>query len=167
MLCSIPIIESLIGEDLRAKFAADPAWKSWIAHVEYVKLGLSHSLNRSTSIPLMAQLVKKHHQLYQDVPEYKGFMKPKNHMALHFPQTISDFGLLRLVWCMAYERFNQTFKRIAEISNFVDLLMTLAKFWSMASAKEICTGYFTPVTPVLSLCTDTLDVTSPKHVTVC
>lgn len=39
--------------------------------------------------------------------------------------------------CMAFERFNQSFKRMAEICNFRDVAKSMATFWSMSSAVEL------------------------------
>jgi len=111
-------------------------------------LSLSHSFRRSTDLRALAQLVKEHHTLYQSVPEYgaagradsKCFMKPKNHAASHLNHTISDGGPLRQLWCMAFERFNQSFKRMAEICNFRDVSKSMVMFWSMASAIELVSG---------------------------
>lgn len=41
---------------------------------------------------------------------------------------------------MAFERFNQSFKRMAEICNFRDVAKSMGTFWSMASAIELISG---------------------------
>mmetsp|Transcript_41817 Transcript_41817/g.103935 ORF Transcript_41817/g.103935 Transcript_41817/m.103935 type:complete len:497 (+) Transcript_41817:852-2342(+) len=142
---SVAIIEPLLPDQAKL---FDPAWLSWKKHIEYVVLSLSHSFRRSTDLRALAQLVKEHHTLYQSVPEYgaagradsKCFMKPKNHAASHLNHTISDGGPLRQLWCMAFERFNQSFKRMAEICNFRDVSKSMVMFWSMASAIELVSG---------------------------
>jgi hypothetical protein len=47
---------------------------------------------------------------------------------------------LAFVWHSNFERLNQSFKRMAEISNFWNVAMTLAEFWVMSSARELASG---------------------------
>ena len=137
-LHSVSILEPLLARHGAEK--TDLAWLSWLAHVEYVKLALSFSFQRSGNMPALGRAVRKHHRLYEQVPEYKHFMKPKNHAATELAITVSDCGPLRDVWCMAFERFNQSFKRMAEICNFHNVARSLVDFWIMSSAREISSG---------------------------
>lgn len=95
LLCSLGILEPLLPAKAREE---DLAWLSWKRHVEYVVMSLSHSYDRQKDIPRLAQMIKNHHAAYTKVPEYRGLMKPKNHMAVHFPHVLSDAGPLRYIW---------------------------------------------------------------------
>lgn len=139
-LHSVGIIEPLLhraGPDVAKN---DGPWQSWLAHIAYVKLALSPHYSRARDLPEMSRLIQLHHERYQAVPEYDGFMKPKNHEALHCPLSASDGGPLRDLMTLAFERLNQSFKRMAEISNFWNVAMTLAEFWVMSSARELASG---------------------------
>lgn len=106
---SIGIIEPFLPLEAQRN---DPAWLSWKKHVEYLTLALAHSFDRASDLPLLSQLVKEHHELYLNVPEYtkhpldkeRGLMKPKNHMATHFSHVISDAGPLYDIYGIAWLR---------------------------------------------------------------
>lgn len=147
---SVAVLEPLLARHGEHVPRTDPAWQSWLAHVEYVKMSMRYSFRRSQELPAMSAAIKKHHERYQMVPQYKGLMKPKNHATTHLGLTVSDLGPLRAIWCMAFERFNQTFKRIAETSNFFDIVTTMVEFWIISSALQIRNGMLllTPPFPI-------------------
>jgi len=68
------------------------------------------------------------------VPEYKGFYKPKHHDCTHAPHMVFNLGPMRGYWCYSFEGFHQKMKRIAEGSNFRNVTERVVDFWRMRFA---------------------------------
>ena len=68
-----------------------PAWQSWCAHVDYVRLLLADSFTSCSLVALDAG-IQKHHRLYDKVPQDEGRFRPKHHFATHFPLDILNCG---------------------------------------------------------------------------
>jgi hypothetical protein len=67
-------------------------------------------------------------------------MKPKHHMATHVVRDIELNGPPRAWWCMGFEAFNQTIKNMFKRSNYKSATLSVAKFWSISSARALRRG---------------------------
>ena len=77
-------------------------------------------------------------QLYpRQVPELKGFFKPKHHMIQHAPLDTFNLGPMRGFWTYAFEGFHQVMKRAAEGSNFKNVSYRIVDFWRMDFAMRL------------------------------
>lgn len=97
------------------------------------------------SIPYIDQLIRDHHELFLEVPEYAGLWKPKHHFAQHLPTDILRFGPPRHYWCMGFEAYNQLIKNLANLSNFKNVLNSVVRFWIAKSGRSLmraCTAAF-------------------------
>ena len=85
--------------------------------------------------------------------------KPKHHMAAHVVRDIELNGPPRAWWCMAFEAFNQVIKNMFKRANYKSATLSVAKFWSMRSARtlrqgRICAWYQDSACPASELSTD-------------
>ena len=74
------------------------------------------------------------------VPEYKGFLRPKHHATRHLPEALLRFGPLRLFWCLPFEAFLQVLKGMFEMTNYKSAPFTVCSFWSMKTALRMLAG---------------------------
>ncbi|XP_065654849.1 uncharacterized protein LOC136081463 [Hydra vulgaris] len=82
-------------------------------------------------IPVITHLIARHHELLARLNP-KSFT-PKIHFLVHYPRMISQFGPLRLLWCLRFEAKHQYFKQIAHrVKNFRNITKTLAERHQMA-----------------------------------
>ena len=63
------------------------------------------------------------------VPEFKGFFKPKNHYLAHASLDILKLGPIRGFWCWSFEGFHRVMKHIAADSNFKNVSKRLSRIW--------------------------------------
>ena len=75
--------------------------------------------------------------LSRQVPELKGFFKPKHHMIQHAPLDTFNLGPMRGFWTYAFEGFHQVMKRAAEGSNFKNVSYRIVDFWRMDFAMRL------------------------------
>jgi hypothetical protein len=75
---SIGMMEPLLTLEQRK----NPAWLSWLAHVELSNFCLQHEFRRS-DVERAKVLVSKYRTAYSKVPEYAGWTKPKHHFLDH------------------------------------------------------------------------------------
>jgi hypothetical protein len=63
------------------------------------------------------------------VPEFKGFFKPKHHYVAHASLDILKLGPMRGFWCWSFEGFHRVMKAIAHDSNFKNIGKRLTRIW--------------------------------------
>ena len=80
-------------------------------------------------------LVLKHRELFNMVPEYHGKARPKHHFLSHLALNIWNYGPPRGYWCFGFEGFNRTIKAGAKRSHFKGETVACMRFWSMRSAR--------------------------------
>ena len=125
---SVDVLLPLIGD------TSDPLWLCWLAHVDYIRLLLKHSLTHDEVLEL-DRLIYRHHTLFLECTEYGARMfKPKNHFASHFARDILNLGPVRHYWCMRFEALNQLFKNYAKTGSFHNTLFRCSDFWTMSAA---------------------------------
>ena len=128
---SLDLLLPLIGD------TNDSLWKCWIAHVQYVRLLMQHSLSADDVLEL-DRLIYAHHELFLEAcsTEYgERLFKPKNHFASHFPTDVMNFGPVRAYWCMRFEALNQVFKNFAKTGGFKDTCKRCAEYWTVHAAR--------------------------------
>ena len=118
------------------KTVASPAWASWKALVQVVKLYTASSFTLE-SVAALDAAIADHLRLYQLVPEYSGRLRPKHHFLTHSASDILNFGPPRNFWCFGYEAKNQEVKRAAASSNFKNVLKSAAITLAMQAAKSL------------------------------
>ena len=98
--CTRPVTSALTLADLDCRAwqaLTDGAWLSWLSLVKVCSNALQHSFSLADRMAL-DKAVKDHHQCFQAVKEYEGFLKPKHHEASHFAVDIEELGPLRHIW---------------------------------------------------------------------
>ena len=63
--------------------------------------------------------------------------KPKHHFAEHVSVELHQYGPPWGYWCFGFEAFNQQIKRAARRSNFKNETVSIMRYWSMKSAREL------------------------------
>ena len=112
------------------------AWRSWCAHVAYIKLLLAPTFTKQSVFEL-DRAIAEHHRLYTSVPAYGKRFKPKNHFATHYAPDILKWGPPKMFWCFGYEAKNQEVKRAGNSSNFKDVCGSAAKVLSFQAARSL------------------------------
>ena len=80
---------------LTNKIKKNPVWLSWVKHVEYVDMMLNRSTYKLADVVALDMAVYESVELFNKVPEYKGFFKPKHHFASHASVNILRMGPMR------------------------------------------------------------------------
>ena len=92
MLCFIS--SRVTSVELFEHFVPDkkhPVWVSWVTHVHYFKLLMKDSY----TMPELIELDKAVYDAavaFDNVPQYKGYFKPKQHFASHASINILRMG---------------------------------------------------------------------------
>ena len=128
-LASVFILEPL----LTAEMKAHPAWACWCKHAQLLSVCLQHELEVD-DVKVIDDLQLEHARLFDAVPEYAGFQKPKHHFLVHLAPHTYRFGPLRGVWCFGFEHFNSVIKHAGVRTNFLNESLGIARFWSMRHA---------------------------------
>jgi hypothetical protein len=86
---SITLFEHLIPDKTH------PVWVSWVKHVEYVDLMLNKTEYTLADIVRLDMAVYEATKQFNKVQEYKGFFKPKQHLAAHASVNTLRMGPMR------------------------------------------------------------------------
>ena len=88
-------------------------------------------------MPDLDDMVLEHSALFDKVPEYNGLKRPKHHFLCHLALDIWRFGPPRGYWCFGFEHFNQLIKRAAQSSNWKSTTVSIMRYWSAYSARNL------------------------------
>ena len=113
-----------------------PAWLSWLKLVELFNHTVQHTMHVD-DIKLIDDMVLEHSALFDKVPEYNGLKRPKHHFLCHLALDIWRFGPPRGYWCFGFEHFNQLIKRAAQSSNWKSTTVSIMRYWSAYSARNL------------------------------
>ena len=131
---SVELLEPLV--------AADPAAPFWLCHLAYVEmheLAFRHQITEMQRLHL-DELIYRHQELFDAVPEYEGCKMPKHHMAQMYPVQIKRLGPLRGSWTMRSEGWYQVAKRIAESSNYKNTARRILEIHVLRSGRALVSG---------------------------
>ena len=81
----------------------------------------------------MDDLVLEYLALFEQVPEYVGFYRPKHHFLQHLARDAWRYGPPRGYWCFGFEGFNRVVKHGAKLSNFKSESRSVMQYWSVRS----------------------------------
>ena len=112
---------------------AHPAWSSWCKLVEVYSVAAQHELE-VTDIELLDDLVLDHSNLFDQVPEYVGYKRPKHHFLSHLAVDAWRYGPPRGYWCFGFESFNKVVKAGCNHS-WKGETAACMRYWSMCSAR--------------------------------
>lgn len=77
------------------------------------------------------------------VQSFTGNLTPKLHYVLHYPQSTSQYGSLRYLWCMRFEAKHQYFKKLANVvRNYTKIAYTLAEQHQIRQCWELAATDF-------------------------
>ncbi len=119
-------------------------WECYLLLLEITKNCTAKITSSATSDYLRA-LIEDHHQLFKSCnPDIS--VTPTRHYMVHFPRQLIKYACLWMItinmfmyfiftrvgpmvttWCMRMEAKNSYFKRIAQLGNFVNLPLSVAK----------------------------------------
>ena len=118
---------------------AAPFWRCHVAYVEMHELAFRHQISERQRLHL-DELIYRHQELFDAVPEYAGCKMPKHQWAQMYPVQIKRLGPLRLSWCMRSEAWYQVAKRIAESSNFKKASKRILEIHVLRSGRALVSG---------------------------
>ena len=130
MLLSIAILSPLLTDEMRRH----PAWASWCKLVEFTALFVQPSFSLD-DVERLDDLQLEHADLFDAVPEYAGFKRPKHHFMAHAALDLWNFGPPRGYWCFGFEGFNKVIKAGAQRSNWRRESVTIMQYWSMRFSR--------------------------------
>jgi hypothetical protein len=165
-----PLLPPNFSDGSNSATALDTApWRSWCAHIAVVHKCSLYAYTLE-DVHHLDTLIHQHQDIFHNIPEYSALYKPKHHFVEHYPKDVRtlgapaqpvallaqlltgsrscallvgqilEYGPLRHWWCFRFEAFNQIIKRIAEGSNYNNLLERIASFWCIKSARDLLSG---------------------------
>ena len=91
---SVALLDPLLSDPAKNS----PAWKAWLAHMYYLDILLRTSFSRDDVLDL-DRGIRRHHMLFNAVPQYSALRRPKHHFTTHFANDLLNNGPLRYGWC--------------------------------------------------------------------
>lgn len=131
-LHSIDIFDPILTPAMRDH----PAWVSWCKLVEVWSVVVQHKLNTS-DVKRIDDLCLKHSELFDQVPQYAGLKKPKNHFLSHLALDVWRYGPPRGYWCFGFEHFNRVLKLGAKRALWKNEVVSIMRYWSLWSARRV------------------------------
>ena len=128
---SIEIFTPLLTPDL----LRHPAWASWCKLVELFSVVVQHKLTVQ-DVQVIDDLQLEYTRLFNLVPEYVGYRRPKHHFLSHLAVDVWRFGPPRGYWCFGFEAFNKVLKAGAKRSNYRATSLSVMRHWSVVSARN-------------------------------
>lgn len=95
---------------------------------------VQHELTVS-DVKLIDDLQLEYTRLFNNVPEYVGYRRPKHHFLTHLAVDVWRFGPARGYWCFGFEAFNKVLKAGAKRSNYIATSLSVMRYWSMLAAR--------------------------------
>ena len=126
-------MEPIMTPEMRAS----PAWASWCKLVELFSRCIQHKFTME-DIKAVDMCQLEYIRLFNKVPEYKGYQRPKHHFLSHIALDIWRFGPPRGYWCFGFEGFNKVIKRGTKRANFNNESESCMKWYSMCHSRS-CT----------------------------
>jgi hypothetical protein len=117
---------------------AHPAWASWCKLVELFSRTIQHEFTMQ-DIQDIDNLQLEYTHLFNQVPEYNAYMRPKHHFLTHIALDIWRFGPPRGYWCFGFEGFNKMIKRGTQQSHMKGESVSCMKWYSMCSCTRFAT----------------------------
>ena len=109
---------------------SDPAWKSWLALVEFETTASRESIQLG-ELPELDKMQMAHHKAFFNVKEYEGCEKPKLLLRANYPVDIYHTGPLIRTWCMTFEAHLRILKAIARNSNYRNVEKRMASIYAV------------------------------------
>ena len=88
-----------------------------------------------TDIELLDDLVLDHSNLFDQVPEYVGYKRPKHHFLSHLAVDAWRYGPPRGYWCFGFESFNKVVKAGCNHS-WKGETAACMRYWSMSTGRN-------------------------------
>ena len=113
-------------------------WEFYLILYEIIDLITSPTIS-DIEIKYLTQLIKCHNELYISI--FEEPLKPKFHIATHYPTCIRSMGPPRHYSCEKYEAFHKVSKKHARIiTSRINILFTLANKLQLRLAHRFFTG---------------------------
>ena len=130
---------SILGDFVPPEELDCDIWKSWTLHCTWFLLALSKEFTLD-DVRRLDITIYRHHTLFLSIPEYYDLWIPKFHFVQHIPLDILRFGPPTNWWCLMMETENGVYVHAGELSNFVNIMYSMATRVDLRRSHELYNG---------------------------
>jgi len=130
---------SILGDFVPREELECDIWTSWTLHVTWFLLALSKEFSLD-DVRRLDIYIYRHHTLFLSIPDYYDLWIPKFHFVQHIPLDILRFGPPTNWWCLMMETENGVYVHAGELSNFVNVMHSMATRVDLRRSHELYNG---------------------------
>ena len=135
MFRSPAMIEPMLDANSRSR----PTWRTWRAHVRFLRFCLRYTYIADDDEVTLERLVNEFLELFTSTyPD--NYYKPKHHMIEHLKKYLRLYGPFRHMWTLPHEAFLLHLKQLCQASNYKTVPFTVLRNWALGRALTLASG---------------------------